>query len=206
MVIGRWSLVATSHYILGIWHGGRGCTLCGRDDRTVPLYFLLTITRQLEGMDENLLFCILWRGWICCDINSNFDDANRCEKALMGWVTVRNCVRLYTTADEIGAETLRDHCSTLISTHWVSIHHAHHNLVLWQAVPLSFYQLPNFKGVSRYHKNLIEWKLIFYSYFCKLQLQLFFFFFSSGNSMSLLTSLISIALPLFFIPLILKAE
>lgn len=42
----------------------------------------------------------------------------RCEKALMGWVTVRNCVRLYTTADEIGAETLRDHCSTLISTHW----------------------------------------------------------------------------------------
>ncbi|KAK7085553.1 Ankyrin repeat and FYVE domain-containing protein 1, partial [Halocaridina rubra] len=42
----------------------------------------------------------------------------RCEKALMGWVTVRNCVRLYTTADEIGAVTLRDHCSTLISTHW----------------------------------------------------------------------------------------
>ncbi|XP_064118603.1 rabankyrin-5-like isoform X2 [Macrobrachium nipponense] len=42
----------------------------------------------------------------------------RCEKALMGWVTVRNCVRLYTTADEIGANTLRDHCSTLISTHW----------------------------------------------------------------------------------------
>ncbi|KAK3869346.1 hypothetical protein Pcinc_025330 [Petrolisthes cinctipes] len=42
----------------------------------------------------------------------------RCEKALMGWVTVRNCVRLYTTADEIGAESLRDHCSTLISTHW----------------------------------------------------------------------------------------
>nr|XP_045601096.1 rabankyrin-5-like [Procambarus clarkii] len=42
----------------------------------------------------------------------------RCEKALMGWVTVHNCVRLYTTADEIGAVTLKDHCSTLISTHW----------------------------------------------------------------------------------------
>lgn len=42
----------------------------------------------------------------------------RCEKALIGSVAVRNCVRLYTTADEIGAETLRDHCSTLISTHW----------------------------------------------------------------------------------------
>ncbi|XP_042239177.1 rabankyrin-5-like isoform X2 [Homarus americanus] len=47
----------------------------------------------------------------------------RCEKALMGWVTVRNCVRLYTTADEIGAETLRDHCSTLISTHWNDFTH-----------------------------------------------------------------------------------
>ncbi|XP_076064202.1 rabankyrin-5 isoform X2 [Oratosquilla oratoria] len=42
----------------------------------------------------------------------------RCEKSLMGTVTVRSCVKLYTTADEIGAETLRDHCSTLIATHW----------------------------------------------------------------------------------------
>ncbi|CAL4090807.1 unnamed protein product, partial [Meganyctiphanes norvegica] len=42
----------------------------------------------------------------------------RCEEALMGTVSVRNCVRLYTTADEIGAHMLRDHCSTLISTHW----------------------------------------------------------------------------------------
>lgn len=45
-----------------------------------------------------------------------------CENALIGSVAVRNCVRLYTTADEIGAETLRDYCSTLISTHWVSLH------------------------------------------------------------------------------------
>ena len=37
----------------------------------------------------------------------------------MGSVTVHNCVKLYTTADEISAETLRDHCSLLISTHWV---------------------------------------------------------------------------------------
>ena len=38
----------------------------------------------------------------------------------MGRADVSNCVKLYTTADEIGANTLRDHCSTLISTHWVS--------------------------------------------------------------------------------------
>jgi len=29
-------------------------------------------------------------------------------------------VRFYTTADEIGAETLKEHCSGLISAHWVS--------------------------------------------------------------------------------------
>ncbi|KAA0202971.1 hypothetical protein HAZT_HAZT008536 [Hyalella azteca] len=33
-------------------------------------------------------------------------------------VTVRSCVRLYSTAEEIGALRLRDHCSALISTHW----------------------------------------------------------------------------------------
>lgn len=37
----------------------------------------------------------------------------------MASVNVRNCVRFYTTADEIGAESLKQHCSTLISTHWV---------------------------------------------------------------------------------------
>lgn len=35
-------------------------------------------------------------------------------------VNVKNCVRFYSTADEIGAETLKQHCSSLISTHWVS--------------------------------------------------------------------------------------
>lgn len=43
----------------------------------------------------------------------------RCEKALMASVNVKNCVKFYTTADEIGAHTLKDHCSSLISTHWV---------------------------------------------------------------------------------------
>lgn len=37
----------------------------------------------------------------------------------MASVNVKNCVRFYTTADEIGADTLKEHCSTLISAHWV---------------------------------------------------------------------------------------
>ncbi|KAF4516887.1 hypothetical protein B566_EDAN011232 [Ephemera danica] len=43
---------------------------------------------------------------------------NRCEQELLMTVGVHNCVKLYTTADEIGANTLRDHCSKLISVHW----------------------------------------------------------------------------------------
>jgi len=39
----------------------------------------------------------------------------------MASVNVHNCVRFYTTADEIGAETLKEHCSGLISAHWVSL-------------------------------------------------------------------------------------
>lgn len=45
----------------------------------------------------------------------------RCEKALMASVNVKNCVKLYTTADKIGAQTLKEHCSSLISAHWVRI-------------------------------------------------------------------------------------
>ena len=37
----------------------------------------------------------------------------------MSAVTVRNCIRYYQTAEEISANTLKDHCSQLISTHWV---------------------------------------------------------------------------------------
>lgn len=48
-----------------------------------------------------------------------FFDLYRCEKALMASVNVKNCVKFYTTADEIGAQTLKEHCSSLISAHWV---------------------------------------------------------------------------------------
>ncbi len=44
-----------------------------------------------------------------------------CERALVASVNVRNCIKFYTTAEEIGASGLQGHCSQLISTHWVSL-------------------------------------------------------------------------------------
>ena len=41
-----------------------------------------------------------------------------CERALIASVKIKNCIKLYTTAEEIGANGLKDHCSSLISTHW----------------------------------------------------------------------------------------
>ncbi|XP_077996108.1 rabankyrin-5-like isoform X2 [Glandiceps talaboti] len=43
---------------------------------------------------------------------------DRCEKSLMSSVTVKNCIKFYATADEIGANTLREYCSEIISNHW----------------------------------------------------------------------------------------
>ncbi|RWS12587.1 rabankyrin-5-like protein [Dinothrombium tinctorium] len=43
---------------------------------------------------------------------------DKCEKSLMSFVNVSNCVKFYQTADEIGALNLRNHCSELISAHW----------------------------------------------------------------------------------------
>uniref|UniRef100_A0A1B6G1J7 FYVE-type domain-containing protein n=2 Tax=Cuerna arida TaxID=1464854 RepID=A0A1B6G1J7_9HEMI len=43
---------------------------------------------------------------------------SRCEKALVSSVNVRNCIRYYSTADEINANVLKEHCSALISTYW----------------------------------------------------------------------------------------
>lgn len=42
-----------------------------------------------------------------------------CERALVSSVHIRNCIKFYTTAEEIGANELKNHCSRLISTHWV---------------------------------------------------------------------------------------
>ena len=44
-----------------------------------------------------------------------------CERALIASVSIKNCIKLYTTAEEIGAKELQDHCSQLIESHWVRI-------------------------------------------------------------------------------------
>lgn len=42
----------------------------------------------------------------------------KCEKTLMSFVVVKNCVKFYQIADELNVENLRNHCSELISNHW----------------------------------------------------------------------------------------
>lgn len=41
-----------------------------------------------------------------------------CERALVASVGVRSCVRFYCVAEEVGASSLLEYCSGLISTHW----------------------------------------------------------------------------------------
>ncbi|XP_046578318.1 rabankyrin-5-like [Haliotis rubra] len=42
----------------------------------------------------------------------------RCENGLMSFVNMKNCIKFYQTAEEMGAEVLKKHCSELISNHW----------------------------------------------------------------------------------------
>lgn len=46
------------------------------------------------------------------------DLLETCERALISDVTVRNCVKFYSVAEEVNANNLREYCSALISTHW----------------------------------------------------------------------------------------
>lgn len=41
-----------------------------------------------------------------------------CEQALISTVNLRTCVKFYSVAEEINANSLREYCSALISTHW----------------------------------------------------------------------------------------
>lgn len=43
----------------------------------------------------------------------------QCERYLIGVVGLKDCVQLYVAAEELGVQKLRDHCSSLISAHWV---------------------------------------------------------------------------------------
>lgn len=44
--------------------------------------------------------------------------AGLCERALVSSVNVRTCVAFYCAAEECGATTLLNHCSSLISINW----------------------------------------------------------------------------------------
>lgn len=68
-----------------------------------------------------------------------FFNFYRCEKALMASVNVKNCVKFYTTADEIGAHTLKEHCSSLISTHWVIFLKIKFNFIIFVLVLVLLY-------------------------------------------------------------------
>lgn len=46
---------------------------------------------------------------------------DQCERYLIGTVGLKDCVELYTAAEELGTVKLKEHCSSLISTHWVSL-------------------------------------------------------------------------------------
>ena len=48
----------------------------------------------------------------------------RCELALLASINIRNCISFYQTAEEIGADTLKDHCSTMITNYWVDLNQA----------------------------------------------------------------------------------
>lgn len=55
---------------------------------------------------------------------SNFqlsELVDQCERYLIGVVELKNCVELYAAAEELGTLRLKEHCSSLISSHWVGL-------------------------------------------------------------------------------------
>ena len=49
------------------------------------------------------------------------DLVDQCERYLIGTVGLKNCVGLYSAAEELGTLKLKEHCSSLISAHWVRL-------------------------------------------------------------------------------------
>lgn len=46
---------------------------------------------------------------------------DQCERYLIGTVGLKDCVGLYAAAEELGTSKLKEHCSSLISAHWVKL-------------------------------------------------------------------------------------
>lgn len=54
----------------------------------------------------------------CSNLYQLLPLKEKCEQALISAVTVRNCIRLYQTSEEHAAESLKNYCLQIISSHW----------------------------------------------------------------------------------------
>lgn len=97
---------------------------------------LLSNIQQLDWSDLNEDVVLSLLRWIYTDLIDLQNDglaldllkaAHRfglpsllgiCERALVTSVGVRSCIRFYCVAEEVGASTLLEYCSSIISTHW----------------------------------------------------------------------------------------
>lgn len=79
----------------------------------------------------------------------------QCEKYLVGIVGLKDCVQLYVAAEELGVQKLRDHCSSLISAHWVGkvfLQRTSCQVFLWRMMikfQILFIGRPNRRGFQR---------------------------------------------------------
>ena len=84
-----------------------------------------------------------------------------CERALIASVSIKNCIKLYTTAEEIGAKELQDHCSQLISSHWVRITN-------WKKIQKNYHQKFYQKRILNFHEFFYQprifWVYLFICY------------------------------------------
>lgn len=78
------------------------------------LHWIYTDRVVLQGKEDAFTLTLMR----CANRFQLPDLLHACERALVTSVRVHNCIRYYTTAEEIGADGLKNHCSQLISTHW----------------------------------------------------------------------------------------
>ena len=78
------------------------------------LKWVYTDTINLTGRDEEFIL-----GIMKCAKRFELEVlVEKCEKTLMSFVNVHNCVKFYQISDELQALNLRSHCSELITSHW----------------------------------------------------------------------------------------
>ena len=115
---------------------GHKFILSARSDRWSSQDLATIFTLDMTDLDQDIAFSLLkWVYTDYIDFAGRSEDSildimragkkydlsslvERCEKTLMSFVVVRNCVRFYQVADELNVENLKNHCSELISSHW----------------------------------------------------------------------------------------